>query len=439
MGGYSKAGQFAAATGGSTQDVTVASGFGEPVAVFFWGGLGTVDGTAVNHLGRWYGAMTNATGEGAGENMAAAGRSEHNQTESDTSSRSANDACILMLDPVNDNVEMEANFNSFSAVTDGFRLDWVTNPPSAYLVNYWAFGGDVDAKVIECTTSGSYLGTSTHDCGFEPDLVIFFGNHDHNADTGTADLHMSIGIAHNGASVKNRCAHFRGNDNKASTENSHGINTFYCYGEPGTALNAWDKICAVTAFAASPNSFTLRNEFVNGAMTISALCLRFPSSEEIIVHDFTSPTTATTKSFTTTEQGDALFIVQGLTDNDNTFETGGNPCNVSSVGVATVDWSGEAVVSTSCEDGSTKSDDEELQATGDCVRTKVEGTGNDHEVAGYTSRSTTAFTITYSVAAAVARYGFAVTIGQEAAAAGGGGHDYLARHVRRRTSSLRRT
>lgn len=437
MGGYTCAGQFAASTSASTQDVTVSTGFGAPKAVLFWGGVGTSDGTKASNCARWVGAMTAADLEAGGQNGVAAGRSYDAQSTSDCSSRSANDAAIMQLDPSDGTIDMEGNYNSFSAVTDGFRIDWVTNPPSAFLINYWAFGGDVEAKLIECTTHASYLGTSTHDCGFEPDLVIFFGNHDENSDTGTDDLTCSIGIAHNGVSIKNRCAHYRENDNLGSTACSHGINTFICYGIASTALNSWTKECVVTAFASSPNSFTLQNQYTGGAMTISALCLRFPSAEEIIVHDFTSPTSATTLDFTTTEQADALFIVQGLTDNDNTFETGSNPCNLSSIGAATVDYSGEVVLGSSIADqvGTTVTYD--VQQTGNCVYTMVENTGADHEIAGYSTRSATAFTISYSAAAGVSRYGFAVTIGQEKAGATGASHDYLAQHVARATHGQR--
>ncbi|MCP3958186.1 MAG: hypothetical protein GY719_10075 [bacterium] len=416
MGAKIKVGSFVAATSGSSQNVTVETGFGAPSGVIFWAGSATADDTLTAHVMTCIGAMAE---QGASfQNYTAAVGCEDAQGTTDMMSRAANNAALLMIDPVNHNVELEMLYSS-TAHTDGFQVLWNVNPPNGKIINYIAFGGDIECKLAIVTPIGFLNSTVNVDVGFEPDgLVVFGTGKDQFTDTETTDAELCVGICANDGSETQKCASYKTRDQVGSGQAgaySRGDRVYsVAKAQPGTEEVSYE----VTAFAASPNSFTVATRTAGATRKFAAFAFRCPSGEEVLVHEYnTGSLSPATVTLTTTEEADAAFILQAAGLLTEIQYTAANNCNWFSIGAISVDHAGERMLSSQSGDAIGTSIDKNRTDADYCSYIFVENNGNQLERQRYgDTRTATTFEIDTDSgdSSGGPRVGFALTIGREA-------------------------
>jgi hypothetical protein len=160
-----KKGSFAANTSTGQQ---VISGVGfEPKAVIVWGvslaaagygaGFATSFGAGTSSTQRW--AVSNLTLDA--------------QATSATGRRNTVVRLIMFISAVDGTIEAEAQLDSLDS--DGFTIDWINAPASAWVMHYVAIGGTTvtSAKAGSFTSSGSTGNQAITDPGFQPDFALF--------------------------------------------------------------------------------------------------------------------------------------------------------------------------------------------------------------------------------------------------------------------------
>jgi hypothetical protein len=168
-----KQGSFSTITTTGTQSVT-SVGF-QPDAVIFWGTSQTAAGYGTG-LASSFGVATSAT-----QRWAIGTYSADAAATSACGRRNTTARCIIFISDSAGSIESEAQFQSADA--DGFTLDWINAPGSAWLIHYLAIGGTTvtNAKAGVFTSSASTGAQAVTDPGFQPDFLLLA------SDLGTAD------------------------------------------------------------------------------------------------------------------------------------------------------------------------------------------------------------------------------------------------------------
>jgi hypothetical protein len=157
-------GSFSTITTTGTQSVT-GVGF-QPDAVIFWGTSLTAAGYGTG-LASSFGVATSSTARWAIGTFSANAAATSACGRRNTTAR-----CIIFIADSAGSIESEAQFNSADA--DGFTLDWINAPGSAWLIHYLAIGGTTvtGAKAGVFNSSGSTGAQAVTGVGFEPDFLL---------------------------------------------------------------------------------------------------------------------------------------------------------------------------------------------------------------------------------------------------------------------------
>ncbi len=199
--------RVAAATGGGTQTITTSKLGGlTPKAAILIATWATADGTDTDHGSLSIG-LTDGTNHAVVSTM-----DEHNQANASNARWATNDEVVLILDPINDDVECEANFSTW--VADGMDIVWGVTPPSAFLLTVMFFAGsDLTAYVDD--GGGSALG-----CGFTPDVCIGVSHRAGWADSLSTNQAMSFGVCVNDGAETQYSINTSGADGTTVGENA---------------------------------------------------------------------------------------------------------------------------------------------------------------------------------------------------------------------------
>ncbi len=199
--------RVACATGGGTQTITTSKLGGlTPKAAILIATWATVDGTDTDHASLSIG-LTDGTNHAVMSTM-----DEHNLGTSNSIRRATNDEVVMILDPLNSDIECEANFNAW--VSDGMSIVWGVTPPSAFLLTVMFFAGtDLTAYVDD--GGGSALG-----CGFTPDVCIGATHRSGWSDSNGDNCAYSFGVCVNDGSETQYSINVSGADNAPTMENA---------------------------------------------------------------------------------------------------------------------------------------------------------------------------------------------------------------------------
>lgn len=202
-------------TSTGTQDITI-PGFGTAKAVRFKCSVATVDGTAASHLNMSYGAATGASNE-----WCLSLNSEDGQGTSDTQATTDSDRVVRINTAGGPAIDGDAEFTAF--VTDGVRINWLTAPSAAWLLEVTLYGGtDLSVHASNVT-----LGDSVDNVvdvtapGFEPDIVYAVCQGSLGIDDNATHLQPSFGLVHNGVGITQSSVAYR-YTNGASTMHVDG-------------------------------------------------------------------------------------------------------------------------------------------------------------------------------------------------------------------------
>lgn len=161
--------RVACATSTGQQTITLDTALTEqPVAWTFKVTLATADDTATDGAMMGWGWAWDNSGsivEGAG-----AIRSKHNNNPADTSRRTINDGCILIISATNGAILGQANLVLASSDETQIVVDWTVAPGSGYLLIAEAHAG-VEAYFGKFDIPATLDAATTITCGFQPDYI----------------------------------------------------------------------------------------------------------------------------------------------------------------------------------------------------------------------------------------------------------------------------
>lgn len=269
------------AAAGGTQDVTI-PGFGTPKAAMFILTAGVTDDVLV-------GPARMATGYTDGVNNGCAGNhSSDTSSNSITSRRQTDTACITLPDVAGSGTELSFSFNSW--ITDGIRLDIDNDAPAAYLVTCILFGD----QVTDAYVGTENLGTSTSpqvitDPGFEPDLVFMAGTGQSSV-SATSTFALGIfGAGVNDGADTQYCSHYQADDAKAAATCRAIIDNTSIGGQIAGGANNLLYTVKISDYDAQ--GFTLTTNASGQSDRVYYLAVKFATDVPIELFDVTWPDT----------------------------------------------------------------------------------------------------------------------------------------------------
>lgn len=309
MGTRTHVDSFFSGTGGdgSTVDVTLPTGFNQPVALEFWGCTTTSDFSDVDHARFYYGIYAGGT-QGY-----VSIESEHNRSTTDTWRRSGEDGVGRQDDGTGTqfwkiSVDGESNWPA-----NGFRIVLDDDPGFSYIVNYRAWGG-VQAQVNKVSLGGSTVTTTTN---FRPSLLLAIssGRLVNEANGAIVSVGWSDG-------TNNFCAGMSDRDNVTTTE----VGVITCDNRCAVAIDGapssgveYDAHCSGfsdTGYDLVRDTGSLNYEF-------QCLALRFPDDVSIDMGTYTCPTTTGADSLTVGFESQTASFMGMRTTVTNVVQTGG--------------------------------------------------------------------------------------------------------------------
>lgn len=371
-------------TATGNQDITI-SGFGTPKAALFLVSSCITDGTAADHAIYCVGA-TDGT-----NHVVVGGRSRHSVAESDADRRGATDEVIQILEVDTQDVDGEANFNSW--ITDGVRITWGVALDAAYLMTVVLFtGSDLSANAGDFT-SGSNGGEVDVDCGMEPDVAFFFCNGLAINDTPNYSMPCNLGFATNTTPIVNRAASMCVEDGNGTSYTSGAMHTSRCVVNQVPSDGTVSRSLSVSDFISNgTDGFTVlhHNGVHIGALASGYLALAFNGAVSFKAGTMDTPTDTgddaqTGPGFTPQF---AMLLMNPLTTVDSTDATQG------AIGISTFTADDEYSIAVADEDNQADMDTQSL--SDDTAVNLPQHDGSTGHVAAYKSMDANGWTLTFS-------------------------------------------
>lgn len=246
----------ASTTTSGTTDLTV-SGFGTPKCALYVTGLGTANGTVVDH-----GMMAVGFHDGSSQRSRGFVSADAQATSAAGSVVDTDSALVTMATAT----QTKDGDGTASWITNGTRLTWGTAPPSAYRTEAMLFGGSgIQSCVVGTATTNATDGGTTvvTGLGFTFDVLLLISSNN-NASNATP----SFGIVwNNGGSIVQRVVSFHDQGGAANmSTSSYFGNTRVLSGPPGGARAELTAISSV--------GFTLTTRDAGGARDVAYLALK---------------------------------------------------------------------------------------------------------------------------------------------------------------------
>jgi hypothetical protein len=325
------------------------------------------------------------------------------------STRSASDACAMLVNPDTEAVLAEASFVAF--IENGVRLNWVTAPPAGYLVACYLWAGSTVQAY-----AGTFQPSATQNAavditapGFQPQVVIT-GSNNYNFDdathsTSSTDCDISYGLVANGASVMQGC-YGAWHSDYASTSYVRGAlsNAYAHVYRNGWALQfgSFDA----QGFSATSVLPSWGTVFATPSGGIGYLALRLGDSISVWCDDITTRTTVGTQAYTGPNfRPQGVLLVSTLCNAAESYLYGTNGSGNFGFGGLTAQ--GAACVGAHHEYGVTHPAD--MLSKADIKAANILNTASSDGIeADYESLDATGFTLDYSVVDGTARYWLAL-------------------------------
>jgi len=220
--------------------------------------------------------------------------SAHGVTPTLTRQIFSSQKCILILDPQSGVLEASAELVEF--IEDGIRINWLEAPSGAYLLNVILFGGENLNAYVNTFGTPAVVNNSINigDPGFEPDQLICFGRRTGNEDVISNGPTYSLGLADNGATLKQRSVAFFSPNSSVFGEVAGLVREDYIlsFSTLSTILNSAE----ITAFSSS--GFTVFTRVSNGSVSGAYLALSYNDEVQHWIDTVQTPTSLGQTSFT---------------------------------------------------------------------------------------------------------------------------------------------
>lgn len=386
-------------TGTGTQDITTSKMGGlTPVAALFTWNYATADGTAADHYHMGMGAATGATVRWAIMSIG-----QHNVASADTQSYATASYCVIFGDPTSlptDETENgAADFDSF--ITNGVRIDWGSNPPSAaYLLTVTLIAGtDVaNVKAGYWDDLGDTVDSTAdvNTVGFNPELLWTGITNISALDTATANSGIGIGFAERAGKQISVCQTSldaaNDGDPKMYIREDAGI----VWIDPTAALDWYGEF---GSFDSSGFSVTTRNAGANNQI-LFYLAVDFGRSVVIDVNYLVTPTA--TGSWSTVRplvKPQYMMMLHSGMEALNTYDASDN---AGTLGISMADATNQ--YSTSCSDEDASADTDTQSLSDDTLINNPFDDGTTEYVATLTSFDARGATFNFSTAPSTAKY-----------------------------------
>lgn len=385
-----------AGTGAGTYDLTDSDLDGNtPEAVLTFLTQATSAGSALDHWKIGIGAAT------AAAQWAMTSRNRDNQAAAVVATQGATDMTTMLRSESGAAVTHESSYNSF--IANGVRLSKAGAMTDDAGVIAALFGGsDCEVSVGTFTSNSAIGGTTTVTIGFEYDLLFVFAHSGTFDDTNKADLNVSMGVS-TSTSSQFCLAHYENNSAAPTDHRAHLSNSAV-----GFKVDSGQTLTITTR---NSTQFIVTTGVATGARQWGYLALGY-TGVKTYCGVGTTPTTATSKKFTTGATGDLfepgiVIAWQSLIDTLNSTKT---DSQAGSLGVGV--WTGSAAQSVAVSDQDNVVTTQTKQIRDTKPFHMLTHAGADSITASGATMDSDGTTVTFSAVESTARYFIYIAVEQ---------------------------